>query len=161
MLWAASCLAFFRFLRVSEFTIPSHNHYDQSSHLSLQNISIDDRANPRLLRATIKQSKTDPFWKGIHIHLGATDSSVCPVLGVLPYLTLLGTQAGSLFITERGECLTRQIFSTALDSLFTELQLNHTHYNSHSFRIIILTAFILGQQQQQPKQTYQMYASRC
>ena len=135
MLWAACCLAFFGFLRVGEFTIPSYNHYDQSSHLSLQDISIDNRANPRLLRVTIKQSKTDPFWKGIHIYLGATDSSVCPASGVLPYLALRETQAGPLFITERGEGLIRQIFSTALDSLLTELQLNHTHYNSHSFCI--------------------------
>ena len=57
-------------------------------------ISIDNRANPHLLRVTIKQSKTDPFRKGIHIYLGATDSSVCPVLGMLPYLTLRGAQAG-------------------------------------------------------------------
>ena len=135
MLWAACCLAFFGLLKISEFTVPSHNHYDQSSHLSLQDISINNRANPCLLRVTIKQTKTDPFQKGIHFYLGVMDSSVCPASGVLPYLALGGTQAGPLFITEQGKGLTRQIFSTALDSHLTELQLSHTHYNSHSFCI--------------------------
>ena len=53
MLWAACCLAFFRFLRVSEFTVPSVNQYDQSCHPSLEDISIDNRVNPRLVRVII------------------------------------------------------------------------------------------------------------
>jgi len=106
-----------------------------SWHLSFQDISINNRANPHLVRVTIKQSKTDPFRKGVHIYLGATDSTVCPVLGVLPYVTLRETQAEPLFITEHSEGLTQKIFSMALDSLLADLQLNHTHYSSHSFRI--------------------------
>ena len=61
MLWAACCLEFFGFLPVSEFTVPSHTDYDPSLHLSLQDVSIDNRDNPHVLRITIKQSKTDPF----------------------------------------------------------------------------------------------------
>ena len=87
MLWAACCLAFFGFLRVSEFTIPSHNGYDPSLHLSLQDISIDHRDNPNVLRIHIKQSKTDPFRQGVQIYLGVTNTNVCPILGILPCLT--------------------------------------------------------------------------
>ena len=121
MLWAACCLAFFRFLKVSEFTVPSHNQYDQSCHLSLEDISIDNKVNPRLVRVTIKQSIMDPFCKVVNIYLGATDSSVCPVVGVLPYLALRGMQDGPLFITEHEEGLTGQIFSAFLDLLLAKL----------------------------------------
>ena len=84
----------------------------------------------------------DPFCKVVNIYLGATDSSVCPVVGVLPYLALRGMQDGPLFITEHGEGLTRQIFSAFLDLLLAELQLNPNHYNSHSFRIGAATSAV-------------------
>ena len=78
-----SCL-FFGFLRVSEFTVPSQEQYDQSCHLSLRDMSVDNRDNPHLLRIHIKQSKTDPFRRGVEIYLGATDDSVCPVRHIWP-----------------------------------------------------------------------------
>jgi len=86
MLWAACCLAFFGFLRVSEFSVPCQGTYDPGTHLSLTDISLDNRDNPRLLAVFIKQSKTDPFWKGVTLYLGATNHPVCPVTGVLPCL---------------------------------------------------------------------------
>ena len=49
MLWAACCLAFFGFLRVSEFTTPNLTDYDPSVHLSLQDVYIDNRENPRVM----------------------------------------------------------------------------------------------------------------
>ena len=66
-LWAMCCLAFFGFLRVSEFTIPTPGSYDHSRHLSLHDIAVDDRNNPRLLQLFLKQSKTDPFKQGATI----------------------------------------------------------------------------------------------
>jgi len=59
--WAMCCLAFFGFLRVSEFTISGDSPYDPACHLSLNDIAVDSRANPRLLQLLLKQSKTDPF----------------------------------------------------------------------------------------------------
>ena len=76
MLWAACCLAFFVFVCVSEFTTPNLTDYNLSVHLSLQDVSIDNRENPGVLKVNIKQSKTDPFWQGIQIYLGATNSDV-------------------------------------------------------------------------------------
>ena len=135
MMWAACCLAFFGFLRVSEFTIPSQEQYDQSCHLSLSDISVDSRNNPRLLRVSIKQSKTDPFRRGVDLHLGATDETLCPVRGMLPYLALRGGQKGPLFMLKDGRGLTRQLFSTALNNLLEELHMDSGSYNTHSFRI--------------------------
>ena len=69
MLWATCCLAFFGFLQVSEFTVPTQGDYDESTHLSLKDVSIDSRSNPRLIKVPIKQSKTDPFRQGVDIYL--------------------------------------------------------------------------------------------
>ena len=129
------CL-FFGFLRVSEFTIPSQEQYDQSCHLSLGGVSLDNRDTPRLLRIHIKQSKTDPFRRGVEIYLGATDDSICPLKGILPYLALRGRRDGPLFIFSDGKGLTRQLFSSMLANFFLrELNMDAKCYNTHSFRI--------------------------
>ena len=135
MLWATCCLAFFGFLRVSEFTIPGVASYDPTCHLSMKDVAVDSRDNPRLIQVAIKQSKTDPFRRGVNIYLGATDRAICPVKAMSAYLALRGGQAGPLFITQEGKGLTRLAFSSALDSLLSKLKLNRKHYNTHSFRI--------------------------
>ena len=43
MMWAACCTAFFGFLHVSEFIVPSPHKYDPSTHLSLSDILLDNR----------------------------------------------------------------------------------------------------------------------
>ena len=142
MLWATCCLAFFGFLRVSEFTIPSANSYDSSCHLSFRDIAIDSRDNPRLMKIFIKQSKSDPFRRGVNIYLGATDSVICPVKAILPYLAMRGGQAGPLFMTQEGHGLTHQMFSSKLNSLLITLKLDQKHYNTHSFRIGAATSAV-------------------
>ena len=108
LIWAACCLAFFGFLWVSEFTIPSNTSYDEECHLSPADISIDDRNNPQLLKLKIKQSKTDPSRRGVDIYLGATGTTLCPIKAILPYLALRPNHHnGPLFIFEDGSSLTR------------------------------------------------------
>ena len=135
MIWAACCLAFFGFLRVGEFTVPADDQYDESCHLSFSSISVDSRVNPQQLGIIIKQSKTDPFRKGVSIFLGATGETICPVRGILPYLAIRGNCSGPLFIFEDGRSLTRNRFSSALTSLLHQLQMDAQCYNTHSFRI--------------------------
>ena len=74
MIWTACCLAFFGFLRVSEFTIPAHgqDQYDQSCHLSFNDVSLDGQDNPHMLKGLHQTIKKDPFCKGVDIYLGAT-----------------------------------------------------------------------------------------
>ena len=135
MMWAACCLAFFGFLRVSEFTIPSYTQFDEEVHLCLDDISVDCRDNPQALRLRLKQSKTDPFRRGVSIYLGTTENNLCPVKGILSYLAMRGSRAGPLFIYSDGRGLTRPLFKAALDDLFTDLHLDKKQYNTHSFRI--------------------------
>ena len=125
----------FGFLRCSEFTVPSQGTYDSQVHLLPKDIAVDNQANPQLLRVVIKQSKTDPFRQGASLYLGKTDSSICPVTGILPFLAVRGNQDGPLFMLKDGRMLTRQLFSTFLDNILSKLKLNQSYFNTHSFRI--------------------------
>ena len=102
MLWAACCTAIFGFLRVGETTIPSSDAFNSAVHLSLGDIALDSRTTPTIIWVTIKQSKTDPFHKGVRLCLDRTESVVCPIKALLPYLAIRGSAPGALFISERG-----------------------------------------------------------
>ena len=135
MLWAACCIAFFGFLRVGEMTTPSRDAYDSSVHLSLGDVSLDSRTTPTIIWLNIKQSKTDPFHKGAKLCLGRTESVVCPVKALLPYLAVRGSAPGPLFLLEDGVPLTRAHFKTLLSTTLKRAGLDDSKYNTHSFRI--------------------------
>ena len=63
--WAACALALFGFPRCGKFALPSQSEFDPSTHLSLNDIAIDSADSPSLIQLSIKQSKTDPFRKGV------------------------------------------------------------------------------------------------
>ena len=86
MLWAACCLGFFGFLRAGEMTVPSDSMYDPATHLSRSDLAVDNPNAPTVMRVLIKQSKTDPFRKGVHLFLGKTATDLCPVTAMLSYL---------------------------------------------------------------------------
>ena len=135
MMWAACCMAFFGFLRCSEFTVASLQEFDPEVHLTIKDIAIDKKVEPSVVRVTIKQSKTDPFWQGINLFLGVTEHAVCPVKTILPYLVLRENKDGPLFISAKGIPLTRQYFSKALSIILKHIGLDDWQYNTHSFRI--------------------------
>ena len=135
MLWAACCLCFFAFLRVGEMTVPSDEEYDPAVHLSVQDVAVDNSSTPSLLRVTIKQSKTDPFRKGVDLYVGKTSAPTCPVAAVLNYLMVRGTAPGPLFLYQDGRKLTRQRFSEAVRGALASAGFDHSKYCTHSFRI--------------------------
>ena len=55
-------------------TVPSDEDYDPSVHLSVQDIAADDLKSLSVLHVMIKQSKTDPFRKGVDLFIGKTGS---------------------------------------------------------------------------------------
>ena len=66
-------------------TVSSDEEYDPSVHfLSVQDISVDDAKH--MLCISIKQSKTDPFRKGVNLFVGKTGSLLCPMSAMLSYL---------------------------------------------------------------------------
>ena len=140
MMWAACCIAFFGFLRCSEFTTPSLQEYGPQVHLSYTGVVVDCRTNPRMLRVQIKQSKTDPFRQKITLWLGKTDCTVCPVTGILPYLAARGPCPGPLSITSNGNYMTRQSFHSSLSMLLSNICLPQKNFSTHSFRIGAVTS---------------------
>ncbi|XP_057290774.1 uncharacterized protein LOC130613448 [Hydractinia symbiolongicarpus] len=100
-LWSALILvAFFGFLRVSEFVTPSKNFYDPKIHLSPSDIEFSSYA---IVKLTIKASKTAQFRKGVTIRLAMIEHQFCLVKALRNYLLFWGAKAGPLFVLSNGD----------------------------------------------------------
>jgi len=65
---AASCLAFFGFLRIGEIVAPGVAELiNPVVHLCYGDVCVDRELAPSCLEIHIKASKIDPFCKGIYI----------------------------------------------------------------------------------------------
>ena len=129
MLWAAMLLAFYGFLRVSEYTSPYVSSYNPATTLCYQDISIISSSE---VSVHIKASKTDPFRSGMHISIHANHSPLCPVHAIIKYINQHTNKAGPLFMWHNGRFLTRSGLATVLH------RIKPTHIknmSSHSFRI--------------------------
>ena len=135
MLWAAVCLGFFGFLRAGEMTVPSDASYNPTTHLNRGDNAVDNPREPTVLRVTIKQSKTDPFRKGIELFLGKTATDLCPVKAMLNYLLVRAEGTGPLFKFQDGRYLTRQRLVDHVRAALQEAGLDQSKYCGHSFRI--------------------------
>ena len=120
LFWAACCLAYFGFLRSSEFTVPHGNAYTPALHLSHEDVAFDRRVNPSSIQVTIKVSKTDPFRQVCTLTLGQGRPPLCPVESLLNYLDIRGGSAGPLFVRSNGVPLTRAVFTERLHQLFAQ-----------------------------------------
>ncbi|XP_028406820.1 uncharacterized protein LOC114529267 [Dendronephthya gigantea] len=141
MLWAAFTLAFFGFLRCSEFTCNSP--FDPECHLSRNDIIF----HPNILHAEyydvlIKRSKTDPFRRGCRLTIGSSRNKLCPVRAMKTYLlqSSSGQTPRPLFQFTSGVPLTRVTLTSHLRHLLQGQGLAENLYASHSFRIGAATA---------------------
>ena len=101
---------FLWFMRVGELTAPAVSLYDPDVHLCVADIAVDSLRAPSIMNITIKQSKTDPFRKGVCLAIGRTGTSLCPVAAMLNFIAVRGTDPGPLFTCHNGSFLTRQKF---------------------------------------------------
>ena len=67
------------------------------AHLSFQNVLVDNIAQPQALKVHLKASKTNPFKKGLDIHIGYIKDELCPVAAVLTFMIAKGPGAGPFF----------------------------------------------------------------
>ena len=136
MIWASFTLAFFGFLRVSEFTSPTPAKAGSS--LTVRDVSFTPNiANPTSISVTIKQSKTDPFREGTTLTIAKSKSHVCAVEALREYLLQRNPQNEHepLFTLQNGEALTRTVLNSNIRTLLLCLGYQHKHYAPHSFRI--------------------------
>ena len=115
---SAVLLAFFGFLRCSEFT----------EGLTRECIRFESGSMTILL----KRSKTDQFGKGVHIVIGPAGRPYCPVYAMLRYLAMIGSRNAStpLYV------LARAVFTSTVRLLLEKAAVpNIELYSGHSFRI--------------------------
>ena len=133
MLWSAFTLAFYGFLRSSEFTAPSATQFNQLVHLSNTDVSFTPEG---CLTLHLKSSKTDPYRQGCSLLIAPSHHSVCAVRALRKYLALHPTRGASpLYVFESGHYLTRAKVTTILRTLLQRLGISTELYASHSFRI--------------------------
>jgi hypothetical protein len=127
-------VAFFAFLRCSEFTCNTGRQSDLS--LCIGDIIV--QSNDKVI-IHLKVSKTDPFRHGVSIPLFATHQNVCPVVILRQILKLRwackAIASDPLFVDYNGKPITRHMFVRDLKVLLERIGLNSQDYNSHSFRI--------------------------
>ena len=130
--WAAFTLAFYGFLRASEYTSPTHRHYDQSRHLLCQDITL----NHNSMKVHIKASKTDQYRQSAVVLISRTGTSTCPLNPMDKFLKQSNCRKSSpLFTFRNGKYLTRQDVSSMTKSLLYLVGANPALYSSHSYRI--------------------------
>ena len=133
MLWSAFTLAFFAFLRSSEFTSPSSTRFNSRVHLCFSDISFTTTGS---LSLQLKTSKTDPFRKGCLITVAPSGRSVCAVRAIRRYLDHQPPRSASpLYFFSTGQFLTRNKVTSILRLQLHRLGFATESYASHSFRI--------------------------
>ena len=81
---------------------PATTFFDPSVHLCMEDIASDSATAPSSLQVTTKQSKTDPFRRGVQLLMGKTGTKRCPMAAMLDFLCVRGTAQGLLFHFEDG-----------------------------------------------------------
>ena len=139
---SAFLMAFFGFLRVSEFTCKSKNAISDKV-LALCDVSID--SNGKMLNLRIRYSKTDQRGASTTLTLFDSDHQILsPVKALRDYLLVRPQIHGPLFVHFNGEPLLSFQFSRVLKESVKFIGLNPENFSSHSFRIGAATAAALG-----------------
>ena len=90
------------------------------------------RADPRMVRIHLKQSKTDQFGKGVDIVLGKTGLDLCPVAAVLGYIATRGNSPGQFFVDSRSRPVLKSSFVQAVRGVIASLGLPQDQFAGHS-----------------------------
>ena len=132
MLSAAFTLAFYAFLRVSEFTMSPHTRFNPRLHPSTSHVEL----HRRYYTFYLPHSKTDQLHHGHTIRLTKTSpGTICPVRHMRAYLGTRPSTRGPLFTFSDGRPLTRHLCLHYLRSALRHIGRNPDDFNTHSFRI--------------------------
>jgi len=136
MVWAAFTLAFFAFLRCSEFTYPGAHSFSSTVHLTTDCITFHPSlVSPRHMLVTLKSSKTDSFRQGQSLIVARCSSLLCPVSAMQQYFLLAHPESGPLFYFRSGRFLTRSSVTHLLRDSARSAGLPYESLKGHSFRI--------------------------
>ena len=127
MIWAFLLIAFFGFLRVSEYTASHKTKFDKFSTLCIEDVTLDGHS----FSLNIKTSKTDPFRQGVVIQIAKNKSLLCPHEALQRYLHHRLPTSGPLFLFHNGRFLTR----SDVNSVLRDATNGNLSVSSHSLRI--------------------------
>ena len=131
LMWAATCVGYFGFLRAGEFTA-----VDSAPPIILMSdVAINSRSAPTAFRLRLRRSKTDPLGRGVDIFLGVSGTEVCPVAALLQYLAVRPLGDGHLFVWEDGRPLSKSTFVNHLRRGLQSAGFDMTRFSGHSLRI--------------------------
>ena len=122
MIWAACCIAFFVFLRCSEFTTPSQQEYDPHMHLQYKDVAVDCRNNPNIPARC-------------HLMVGEDWLHSMPSYRYPTLLNCKRITPWSIIHYQEWDLQTRQAFQSSVSALLTRIGLPQKLFNTHSFRI--------------------------
>ena len=134
MLWAASVLCFFGFLRSGEITAPSQSSYNPETHLSWGDVAVDDHNVPTMIRMTLKRSKTDQLGKGAEVFVGKAGCDICPVTATVAYMAARGNQPGPFFRFKDGKPLSKAKFTHRIRKVLQRAGMPYQSFAGHSLR---------------------------
>ena len=136
MVWAAFNLAFFAFLRCSEFTYPGARYFRPQFDLTTDCVAFyPNLACPQLMTVTLQSSKTDTFRQGQSLTIARTSSPLCAVTAMHEFFLSARPQQGPLFSFQSGRYLTRSMVSHLLRDSARVAGLPYQSLKGHSFRI--------------------------
>ncbi|CAC5378899.1 unnamed protein product [Mytilus coruscus] len=136
MLEAVCTVGFYGFMRCGEFTVLKANQFDPSVNLCIGDIMF----HKDMIVLKLKQSKTDPFRKGIDIQLHKVQNQICPFKILVKYLQVRESlnqnlPSDPLFISQNSLALERNYFINCIKQVLSICGFNPDHYNGHSLRI--------------------------
>lgn len=127
-------VAFFGFLRCSEFTVRSLSCVAPCLRIRDIKFSSDNA----MFILTLTSSKADPFRQGVEISF-FPNNRCCPVSCMLKYLNEIRRESKNssspLFVDSQHRPFSRELFLSYLRDILSRLGYNPSDYSGHSFRI--------------------------
>ncbi|CAC5411416.1 unnamed protein product [Mytilus coruscus] len=135
MLETACTVGFYGFMRCGEFTVLNANQFDSSVNLCIGDIIF----HKDMIVLKLKQSKTDPFRKGIDIP-HKVQNQICPYKILIKYFQIRKNLIPNLpsdpfFISQNSIALERNYFINCIKHVLSLCGFNPDHYNGHSLHI--------------------------
>ncbi|MGH0128372.1 UNVERIFIED_CONTAM: hypothetical protein FKN15_000825 [Acipenser sinensis] len=126
-------IAFFGFLRCSEFSTPSTSSFPA---LGLKRSDLSQIPGNHFI-LHIRSSKTDQLSQGQFVQFSKINSPLCPSSALSKYLAcrIPCLPSDPLFIDSSRSIVTRHWFSSHLSTLLSRIGLSSNYFSPHSFRI--------------------------
>ena len=99
---------------------------------SFRDVSIDSHVNPHVVHLT-HWKKTDVFSIKVELHLGCTNSLLCPVTSLLAYMAIRPSIPGPLFLFADGNPLSPEDLMHQIHQALSATGLDVSGYTGHSF----------------------------